>query len=289
MTSRWPLVTGSNEPGQTTRRTSDHAPVDGTGQAAVPLAPAARPYQSVASPYLRDRSGRYPAARSAAPTGSPARPRPGRPARASRARRSTVSMRASSSSASAYGGSANTKSRGSRRRARAASTRSTRSVDAAARRAAPSAAMFVLITCGGPRSDSTSSDVGGAARQRLQPDRARAGVQVERRPSPSSAAADAPATCRTAPRGSGRWSAWLPGPAGGDGQPAPARDGPAMIRVMAAQAFSRNSARSCVEQRAHRGGQARVGGQRRVGADQGRGLLPGLADQVLVGAAAAAA
>src|SRR5450759_2047589 len=58
MISRCPLVTGSNDPGQTTRRlTRTHSPVsDGTAASA----PAARPYQRVASPYLRDRSGRYP-------------------------------------------------------------------------------------------------------------------------------------------------------------------------------------------------------------------------------------
>src|SRR5258708_39678710 len=59
-----PIVTGSEEPGQTTRRTRVHSPV---GDVAAGCAPAAIPYQSGATPYLRHRSVSYAAGLVAAP------------------------------------------------------------------------------------------------------------------------------------------------------------------------------------------------------------------------------
>ena len=216
MTSRWPLVTGSKDPGQTQRRTAHAvAPRVGAGRpgASVPGgATVPKRRLAVAAGTVGRRSRR------ARPSSPPRVDRSTTTTRARRsqppARRSRRHRRARASSATVVRRVERTPRRTPaparagrrhaarplpapdlrRRQARASATLAAGSRAAARGRTPPAA------TCAAPRDE------------RLQPDRAGPGVQVEH-PRPAQRAAAATRGSRTAPRGPGRTSAGCPRPA----------------------------------------------------------------------------
>ena len=181
--------------------------------------PAARPYQTDASPYRRTLSSvavrphqrLYPCVSRSTATKStlyqPAVVPQQRPAAA-----------ITSSSDTAYGGSANTKSNGSSAarhpaaRDPAQKTRHLVGHHLGARRPGPSALTFVLDRPHGLGVGLDQQRMGRPPRQRLQPDRARTRVQVED-PGPASGPSSGVERARRSLLAPCHWSAWSRSPA----------------------------------------------------------------------------
>ena len=179
MMSRCPLVTGSNDPGQTALRTAPLPSPQGVPwPGGFGPGPAARPYQSVglAVPAVLHRldpvrpdPGRRP--------GSRARPPAARPAPASRRRPGAPTTAATSAAGTSYGGSRNTTSYGPAGPAAATSRAASSATTSAPGR--PTAATLPRTTSSARAVLLDQQDVRGAAGQRLQADRTGARVQVE--------------------------------------------------------------------------------------------------------------
>ena len=189
MMSRCPLVTGSKEPGQTTRCTRHHPSAFDEASVIARLPPR------IAGIRGRSAGGRGRTRRSLRRTGdsrSGMNPS-GQLTGPDRVARSTIDQRPGRQPAGLgeqrqdalppRRPPARTADRRTRRRSRSppgprASTRSTRSATSSAP-GSPIASMFSLITADGPGARSTSSTCAGPAREGLEADRARARVQVQ--------------------------------------------------------------------------------------------------------------